>query len=400
MEIIRHLARWLSGGATQYHTLTHCMQFDTFWISLTVTLDFLVALGYVLIAYHWNRNERVLPPSPARTALRTMRNIFVFCGICGYLFIPVKLVWPAWRLYDMLMVVLVFYTWRYALNAKNMRVIYTAIGRSNQLAEDLAKSREESKQKTFYLNAISHDLRTPLNGLMLQANLAEIHLTSNDLDAAQQAIEEIKASTRLTADLLDGLLEFARLEVADDRTAAMDFDLGDLLRDILNSQAAAAAKKSLELACDSLSSVKMHSDRLRLERILNNLVGNAIKFTERGSVRVVVESDRQKVRICVIDTGIGIAPAHQGRLFEEFFQVKNDERDRQKGFGLGLAICRRLVQQLGGEIQLQSQVGVGSRFTVIVPRVMAAAQSEVVSNTREFEPAGLVEQPVGAAGGR
>jgi signal transduction histidine kinase len=366
-------------------------------MAVTITLDLSVAIGYVLIAYHWNRNERSLPPSPARTALRMMRNIFVFCGICGYLFIPIKMFWPAWRLYDMFMVVLVFYTWRYAINAKNLRVIYTAISRSNQLAEDLAKSREESKRKTFFLNAISHDLRTPLNGLMLQANLAEIHAVANDTAAVHQSIEDIKASARLTAELLDGLLEFARLEAADDNITPSDFDLGDLLRDVLNTHAAQAAKKSLELSSTPLANILMTSDRLRLERILNNLINNAIKFTDQGSIRLAVESTPREVRIGVTDTGIGISPEHQSRLFEEFFQVQNHERDRHKGFGLGLSICQRLVRQLEGNIEIQSAVGTGSCFTVVIPRVVAAGKQVVV--TRSGVGAGPVsQQPVGAAG--
>ncbi len=374
------------------------MNRDTGWIAATVSLDLLVACGYVLIAWHWYRNEKSLPPSPARTALRTMRNIFVFCGICGYLFIPVKMFWPAWRLYDMFMVVLVFYTWRYAINAKNLRVIYTAIGRSNQLAEDLAKSREESKRKTFFLNAISHDLRTPLNGLMLQANLAEIHATAADQKAVHQSIEEIKASARLTADLLDGLLEFARLESADDQITPAPFDLGELLRDLLNAHAAGAARKSLELACPSFDVGTITTDRLRLERILNNLLSNAIKFTEKGSVRIEVDSTARQVKVCVADTGIGIPAEHQGRLFEEFFQVQNHERDRQKGFGLGLSICRRLVQQLGGLIELQSEVGRGSRFTVVLPRVVASTREQRVAGTGPFQSQAIAGQPVGAVG--
>jgi signal transduction histidine kinase len=400
MEFVRAILQWLSGGEMQYHTLSHCMMGDTFWISLTVTLDLLVAAGYILIAYHWNRNEKSLPPSPARTALRMMRNIFVFCGLCGYVFIPIKMFWPAWRLYDMFMVGLVFYTWRYAINAKNLRVIYTAIGRSNQLADDLQKSQEESKRKTFFLNAISHDLRTPLNGMMLQANLAEIHAAANDNEAVQQSIEEIKSSVRLTAELLDGLLEFARLEAAEDRITATEFDLGVLLRDLLNTHAAAAAKKSLELTGPAFTTNLICTDRLRLERILNNLITNAIKFTEKGSVRIEVESTPRQVKICVADTGIGISPEHQKRLFEEFFQVQNHERDRHKGFGLGLAICQRLVHQLGGSIQVSSEQGVGSRFSVVLRRVVPSIRSQMDAQPAVVQPATVTQHPTGAAGGR
>ena len=87
--------RWFSGGQTQYHTLYHCMMGDQFWIALTVLLDAAVAGGYAVIAIHWWKNQRNLPKSPARKALATMRNIFIFCAACGYVFIPVKMFWPA-----------------------------------------------------------------------------------------------------------------------------------------------------------------------------------------------------------------------------------------------------------------------------------------------------------------
>jgi signal transduction histidine kinase len=375
------------------------MQRDWTWIGVTVTLDFMVAAGYAIIAYHWWRNEVTLPPSPARRALRTMRNIFAFCGICGYLFIPVKMFWPAWRLYDMVMLLLVFYTWRYALNAKNLKVIYTAIGRSNQLAEDLAQSREESKRKSFFLNAVSHDLRTPLNGLILHADLAEIQLSSGDPTAVKEALEEIKASARMTANLLDGLLQFAKLETAADPLAAREFDLLELLNDVLNSHAAMAARKSLELSLEPLVDIRMNTDRLRLERVLNNLIENAIKFTDNGWVRLSVQRLGDNVSITVADSGIGIAAAHRDRLFEEFFQVQNHERSPDKGFGLGLAICSRLTRQLGGKLGVDSEPGKGSRFTIELPVVAwVVRQQHTLAAESVPEVAGSAA-PAGAAGG-
>src|ERR1700759_5726618 len=98
---------WFTGGEHQYMKLAGCMQHDTLWIAITVILDLCVASGYVLIALHWSRNSRHLPDIPAKRALAHMRNIFAFCGICGYLFIPIKMFWPAWRLYDFFMAALV-----------------------------------------------------------------------------------------------------------------------------------------------------------------------------------------------------------------------------------------------------------------------------------------------------
>ena len=106
-------------------------------------LDLAVAAGYGLIAIHWWRNEKLLDNPPAKRALGRMRNIFFFCGICGYIFIPVKMFWPAWRLYDLFLVVLVYFTWRYAWGAKELKVVYSELVRTDQLAADLKHSREE-----------------------------------------------------------------------------------------------------------------------------------------------------------------------------------------------------------------------------------------------------------------
>jgi signal transduction histidine kinase len=376
MHWLQTLIDWFAGGDDRYCTLLTCMHRDPVWIPITIALDLAITVGYGIIAVHWWRNERQLPASPARSALANMRNIFVFCSVCGYLFVPVKLVWPAWRLYDIFMVVLVFYTWRYAFSAQGLKVVYSSLGRSTKLAADLAESREESNRKSFFLNAISHDLRTPLNGLLLHASLAELHIAKSDPAAAQNSIDEIKAATRLTADLLDGLLEYARVEGGQDRPAVTTFELDMLLADVLNTHAAAAAAKSLGYRAPAPSGLTMQSDRLKLERILNNLVGNAIKFTSAGEIGVHLRRSGDVVEISVTDTGIGIPVEHHARLFEEFYQVGNRERDRTKGFGLGLAICRKLAEQLGGGVSIQSQPGRGSTFTVTVAITLERREAE------------------------
>src|SRR5262245_54954257 len=102
MEGITFVLNWFAGKRA-YMNLVHCMGHDTPWIAITVLLDLTVAAGYVAIAMHWWKNERTLPLVPAKRALGNMRNIFLFCGLCGYVFIPVKMIWPAWRLYDVFM---------------------------------------------------------------------------------------------------------------------------------------------------------------------------------------------------------------------------------------------------------------------------------------------------------
>src|SRR5439155_6668350 len=114
--------------------------------------------------------------------------------------------------------------------------------------------------------------------------------------------------------------------------------------------------------------LRVRTDRIKLSRIIGNLVGNAIKFTERGKIRLeALSHDGQGVEIRISDTGVGIAPEFLRHIFDEFFQLRNPERDRTKGTGLGLSICKRLVDAMGGRIDVFSQPGVGSTFTVTLP---------------------------------
>jgi signal transduction histidine kinase len=112
----------------------------------------------------------------------------------------------------------------------------------------------------------------------------------------------------------------------------------------------------------------VRADRIKLSRVVGNLLGNAIKFTDRGGVRLVAaRSDSGWAQVRVSDTGVGIAPEHQRNIFDEFFQLRNPERDRNKGTGLGLTICKRLVDAMGGTICVESTPGAGSTFTVTIP---------------------------------
>ncbi len=362
--------QWFAGGSqTPYMRLIDCMNGDNFWIALTVGLDLAVAAGYMVIALHWWRNCRSIPHSPARDALNTMRNIFLFCGICGYAFIPIKMVWPAWRLYDLFMLILVYFTWQYAWSARDLKVIYTELGRSNKLAADLEQTREESRQKSIFLNSISHDLRTPLNGLVLQTNLARLAIDRGEKATAAAALNDIESSLRITSEILDRLLEHARLNATEERNNLSSFKLVALVEQVLTIHRASAAAGNLELISRIPAQLVLHTDPVKLERILNNLVHNAIKNTRAGSVTIDVAVASNSSEIHVTDTGVGISVEDQKMLFSEFFQADNQERDRTKGFGLGLASARRLALQLGGDLTAVSTRGPGTCFSILLPGV-------------------------------
>jgi signal transduction histidine kinase len=374
MNSLHSLFNWFAGNGL-YMRLTHCMGHDTPWIWTTVLLDAAVATGYGLIAWHWWTNSKNLPDgAPAKKALGNMRNIFLFCGICGYAFIPIKMVWPAWRLYDLFMAALVYFTWKYAWSAKDLKVVYRELGRSSRLEADLEATREESRRKSAFLNALSHDLRTPLNGVLLQANFAELNIQAGDPKSAADALREIKQCTRATAELLDSLLEYAKVDWSDAANTMVTFELGSVIDEVAGRCRAEADQKQLCLKIGtSARGIHVHTDKVKLERILQNLLSNAVKFTDSGGVRVEAQrASNGGIEIHVIDSGIGIEPHLRDHLFDEFFQVKNHARDRRKGFGLGLAIAKRLARHLGGEISVESAVDTGSRFSVVLPGVVVS----------------------------
>src|SRR5262249_15384607 len=124
-------------------------------------------------------------------------------------------------------------------------------------------------------------------------------------------------------------------------------------------------EKNLSLDVNVPASIRVRLERGRFDRVLGNLLDNAVKFTDQGGIIVEAQTNGRGLEIHVLDSGVGIAPEHHEKLFSEFFQVGNKERSRQKGFGLGLAIARHLARQMGGEIAVESALGSGSRFTLV-----------------------------------
>ncbi len=371
MMAISSLLSWFTGGtARPYMTLDHCMVQDWFWIGITITLDLAVTAGYMVIAFHWWRNQQGLDrKNPAWLALGRLRNIFLFCGLCGYLFIPIKMVWPAWRLYDLFMVVLAFTTWRYAWNTRDLRVVYQELRRTHQLTQDLAESQEESRQKSRFLNAISHDLKTPLNGMSLQAELALMLLDGPEAEqeGARAAVNEIRLLALSAGRLLDEFLELGRLDWTEERIRLSKFPLPELLKEVASRIRALPEASQLEVRLEECPSLTMYTDRIKVDRILQNLMHNAVKFTPQGHVLLRARRKHQGLILEIVDTGMGIAADQQAILFDEFYQVNNRERDRSKGFGLGLAIARRLARQLGGDLEVESTIGNGSCFRLVLP---------------------------------
>jgi signal transduction histidine kinase len=218
-------------------------------------------------------------------------------------------------------------------------------------------------ERSAFLAALSHELRTPLNAIL---GFADVLLSEVDgpLDeATREELGIVRTSASHLRSLIDDILELSALESGGLRLARETVDVYAIAEQVIREQAPIAAAKNLKLEQSGERGAFVDADPRRLRQILGNILGNAVKFTARGSVRVVVNSEPDAVAIHIIDSGPGIAEAELAAIFEEYAQA-GDAAANRKGTGLGLAITRRLVQMHGGEIELESTLGRGSRFTV------------------------------------
>ncbi|MCH1880445.1 ATP-binding protein [Alcaligenes ammonioxydans] len=248
----------------------------------------------------------------------------------------------------------------------------TDMSRYNALTESLRQSAEKAEQaaqaKSSFLANMSHEIRTPLNAII---GFSDLML--NDALTAQQSkhLNIINQSARSLLALLNDILDTTKLERGSVELEQVDFSLIDLCQQVVASLRLAADAKNLEflLSCAPELHPFYKGDPMRIQQVLNNLIGNAIKFTQSGAVRVEVnpEPGRNAVSIRVTDTGIGMSPEQLRHVFTPFTQADVSISRRFGGTGLGVSIARQLVDLMGGTLEVQSTLGVGSVFEVRIP---------------------------------
>jgi signal transduction histidine kinase/DNA-binding NarL/FixJ family response regulator/HPt (histidine-containing phosphotransfer) domain-containing protein len=241
-----------------------------------------------------------------------------------------------------------------------------------KLAVALERAERTTHERTEFVARVSHEIRTPLHGLVGTADL----LASSRLDASQaRLVGALQASGERLRALVDEVLDFTRLDAGHIELVPGPFDPVALVEGLAAQLRAQAERKGLELrvvrGVDAPPVVV--ADALRVEQILANFVGNAIKFTEQGAVELEVRGEGEQLAVAVRDTGIGIARDRLAAVFEPFVQGGPETFHRYGGTGLGLTIARRLAEAMGGGVEVASELGAGSTFTLRIPRGEAAS---------------------------
>src|SRR3989440_5400649 len=461
---------------------------DIYWSFLTVILSFGIAIGYAAIAYNRYFHLKLAHKTECAAASRRLM-IITFCSmVCGATFYWFAMPWIIWRLYDCILLFLLYSTWSYAIRMRGVGLVDERLSQMGALEESakrygeiaellpqmvwtaredghvnfsnqrwleyvgdgrtwldalhsrdrqrveawwartlrarqastiearlggidqyrtfvisatpifsqgivkwlgacadienqkaVAASREmHAKRRAFFLNALSHDLLAPLNTVVLNAQMLKVVSP----DEVRNCVLNIMESAKSAGDYVTKILDFARAG-GEERNQIEYISVSSILNSIQQRFRPSAEQRGLSLQIIRERDIEVQTDRQKLERLIGNLVDNAVKYTTTGGVVLELIAAEDTFAVRVTDTGIGIPADRAPFLFDEFYQVNNIERDRSKGFGMGLTICKYLAQQLGGNVRLVTTSERGSCFEVAMPVQSPADAGPTLMNELE-----------------
>jgi signal transduction histidine kinase len=238
-----------------------------------------------------------------------------------------------------------------------------------ELDDKAAQLREALELKSRFLSYMSHEFRTPLSSVTSLSGILLQGLDGPLTSEQTRQVEFIRESIRELTEMVDDLLDLAKVDAGRVVISPEWFEMVDLFAALRGMFKPIVASSAVSLIFEEPQGVpKMYSDDRRLSQILRNFISNALKFTKEGEVRVsACAVGTEEIEFAVTDTGVGIAPEHLPALFADFVQVDTRLQRRLRGSGLGLSLSRKLAELLGGRVGAQSEPGVGSRFWVLIP---------------------------------
>ncbi|MEE9935466.1 MAG: PAS domain S-box protein [Deltaproteobacteria bacterium] len=240
--------------------------------------------------------------------------------------------------------------------------------RTAELAEANLRLQELDRLKSMFIASMSHELRTPLNSIIGFTGIILMGMSGEISPVQRKQLGMVRNSAKHLLDLINDVIDVSKIEAGKTELIIEPFDLAELALDVKDSFAVAAADKGLCLEWSADGKADVSSDRRRVRQILMNLVGNAVKFTEKGTVEIALLKAAGGFRMSVRDTGVGVEPSDMEKLFQAFSRIHIQGRPVVEGTGLGLYLSRRIAQLLGGEITAESEPGQGSRFTLFLPQ--------------------------------
>ncbi len=394
---------WTNNGS--YMPRIHCLvdqqgQSDWGWIIALIVGNLAVLVWYLRIFVFWRKNYLAEAPRDRNRQMNRLAMIFLFCGLTGYAMSSLMFIWPAYRLVAVLLVVLASVSWLFCLDLDKFAVTLQANRLQRELAESLAEqnsrleaevtertrqleiarheaeaARREAENasaaKTVFLANMSHELRTPLTAMLGFADVLDDESIAHT--ERRGHAETIRRNGRHLLELVNGVLDLSKVEAGRLEVERIEMSPAALAAEVVSllQVRAREVRTKLSVAVESEIPDLVLSDPLRWRQILLNLVGNAVKFTEDGSVRVLVRAEQRDgvcfLTLAVEDTGIGIPKERLEAVFEPFSQADASMSRRHGGTGLGLTVSRRLAELMGGSLTAYSVEGEGSTFTLEVP---------------------------------
>ncbi|MBO9641942.1 MAG: histidine kinase [Pseudacidovorax sp.] len=265
-----------------------------------------------------------------------------------------------------------------------------------ELDEQAIALKRATELKSRFLSHMSHEFRTPVNAIRSIARLLSDEVDGPLSAEQRRQVQFIQTSAREFAEMVDDLLDLAKIEAGRVEISPAWFEMVDLFSALRGMFRPMLENQQVTLAFEEPADLpRLYTDDRKLSQILRNYVSNALKFTPQGEVRVAAcRLGEDRVRFSVSDTGIGIAPEHQASVFDDFSQVDSPVQKRLRGTGLGLALCRQLAGLLGGEVGVESELGRGSTFWLTLPMQLPDAPAPARTGAPADQPEVAWKPPV------